>query len=96
MTTGDIVTMTTETAHEVLPRRGTAYSMAGKNTGLPANLLDPLHYPAEAICAGCGQMIRCEHSLSPARWVHQNRMPGEPPAAGTVDAGAGTIVSSLL
>jgi hypothetical protein len=62
--------------HEILPMRGTAYSMAGVNTGLPATLTRSWDYPVEAICAGCGQMIRCER-LVRCDWEHQGRMPGE-------------------
>lgn len=32
-------------------------------------------WPAEAICAGCGMMLRREAVSEP--WVHAGRMPGE-------------------
>ena len=68
----------TETEHAITPRLDTAYSMKGANTGLPANLLNPFHYPVEAVCEECGQMIRCEHFYSSdGGWEHLGRMPGE-------------------
>lgn len=66
--------------HEALPQRGTAYSTAGSNTGLPADLTFFWHYPVEALCT-CGEMIRCEQFLSigdQGEWVHTGRKPGDP------------------
>lgn len=69
--------------HEALPEPGTAYTVAGRRTGLPADIRNTLHYPVEATCSGCGQVIRCERMLSigpGAEWAHTGRMPGEGPA----------------
>jgi hypothetical protein len=68
--------------HETVPQPGSAYSMGGANTGLPADLRWSAHYPVEAICL-CGEMIRCERDLrlspgDPGDWVHLGRKPGEP------------------
>lgn len=68
------------TGHEAVPQRGTAYSVEGSNTGLPADLLSPFDYPVEALCR-CGEMIRCEQWLSiggRGEWVHTGRKPGDP------------------
>jgi hypothetical protein len=62
--------------HEASPAPFSAYSMDGPNTGRPANLASPRYYPAEALCGGCGAMIRAEHYGDP--WVHNGRMPGDP------------------
>jgi len=67
--------------HDIVPRPGTAYSVSGGNTGLPANLRNSGHYPAEAQCAGCGEMIRCEQWLpvsADGDWYHTGRRPGDP------------------
>lgn len=68
--------------HEVLPLPGSAYTTEGYNAGLSASLLNPLHYPVEAICGGgCGQVIRCEKFLPGAdggAFVHAGRMAGQP------------------
>ena len=67
--------------HEVLIVAGSAYSVAGPNTGLPANLRRPGDYPVEALCAvsGCGQVVRREKP-EPGHldWAHTGRMAGEP------------------
>ena len=66
---------------EIVPRKDTAYTVAGPNTGLPANLMNFAHYPVEAICTdgqgacGCGQVIRSESFY--AGWYHTGRKPGE-------------------
>jgi hypothetical protein len=63
--------------HAITPVKGSAYSMEGANTGLQANLLNPYHYPVEALCVECGHVIRCEHMHSATGgWVHI-RKPGE-------------------
>lgn len=70
------------TRHEALPRPGTAYTMRGPNTGLPADLRNLYHYPVEAVCS-CGEMIRCEYMLPlgpGADWKHLGRRPGEDPS----------------
>ncbi len=63
-------------AHEILPQPGTAYSTSGVNTGLPAELTNPVHYPIEALCQ-CNQVIRCERWFQ-APWTHTGRRPGDP------------------
>lgn len=63
--------------HNTEPRLDTLYSMEGQNTGLPANPLNPYHYPIETTCEACGQVVRSEHAYSANPWVHTGRMPGE-------------------
>lgn len=63
--------------HEILPREGTMYSL----DGLPADPPRTIHYPVEAICAGCGMVIRLGRRLAigpEGSWQHTGRMPGEP------------------
>lgn len=65
---------------EVLIRPDSAYTVGPRpNTGLRANLRNPEHYPVEAVCAGCGQVVRREkpEPLNPD-WHHTGRKPGEP------------------
>lgn len=64
--------------HELLIEPGTAYSVTGRNTGLPANLRFPWHYPVEAVCVMCGYVVRRE-KLDPAcpDWLHLDRRPGD-------------------
>lgn len=60
---------------------GSAYSAEGPNTGRPANLGWPSHYPMEALCAvkGCGQVVRRERmDAQQLDWEHTGRMPGDP------------------
>lgn len=66
--------------HEILIVRGSAYSTGtGSNTGHRANLGLPWHYPVEAHCAVCGQVVsREEMAVERTDWVHTGRMPGEP------------------
>jgi len=40
--------------------------------GTPADLLNPCDYPCEAICAECGQPVRCERWLR-GDWHHIQR-----------------------
>lgn len=58
-----------------VPLPGTAYSVGPSNAGLPATRAS--HYPAEGICDGCGQVIRCD-DVRQAGWTHTGRMPGDP------------------
>ena len=64
--------------HELLIKPGSAYSAAGRNTGLQANLRNPAHYPVEAQCRICGMVVRREEP-APGRldWPHTGRMPGD-------------------
>ena len=66
-------------AHGILIVAGSAYSMAGPNTGQEANLRKPGHYPVEAICSVCKGVVRREKP-APGQidWMHLDRMPGEP------------------
>lgn len=56
--------------HEVIPRRGTARSTAGPNAGQRADLRNALHFPVEAVCAGCGKRIGCDRWLH-GKWAHR-------------------------
>jgi hypothetical protein len=60
--------------HEVIPVKGTVVQARPGN--LPADLMSPGHYPVEATCEGCGQVVRSEHVH--AGWTHTGRKPGEP------------------
>jgi len=62
--------------HQAAPADFSAYSMDGPNTGCPANLDNPWHFPAEGICAECGAVIRANNPGG--EWVHTGRMPGDP------------------
>lgn len=67
--------------HKAEPRPGTVYSVAGRNTGLEADLSYQTHYPVEAFCAGCELVIRLEHMIAigpGGEWQHTGRKPGEP------------------
>lgn len=65
-------------AHEVAIVPGSAYSVTGRNSGRPANLLLPWDYPAEALCTACGQTVSCKE-LTGGRpdWKHAGRKAGE-------------------
>lgn len=70
--------------HEMVPQRGTAYSV---RTSLPARLTRQGDYPVEAFCA-CGRLIRCEYYMpigAGGEWRHLDRVPGEG-ASAPVDA----------
>lgn len=54
-------------AHEAAPEDFSAYSMAGPNTGRPANLANAWHFPAEGICSCCDGVIRAVRYGEP--WV---------------------------
>lgn len=62
--------------HEVLPVEGSVARTRPGFGGCPASLTNPRHYPVEAICQGCGEMVRSEHVH--AGWKHTGRKPGEP------------------
>ncbi len=64
------------TDHEIVPQQGTCFSAAGMNTGLPANLQNSLHYPVEALCDICGEVIEAVHFYRD--WTHTGRQPGDP------------------
>jgi hypothetical protein len=60
-------------------RPGSAYTVGARpNCGRPASLRNPEHYPVEAVCAGCGRVVRRE---APAPgvydWPHTGRKPGD-------------------
>lgn len=62
--------------HEAEPVSGTVYTVGPKrNSGQPANLLNPDHYPATALCR-CGEIIRIDR-LEQRGWVHTGRLPGD-------------------
>jgi hypothetical protein len=56
----------TTASHEIIPQRGSARLV---RDGEPASLLNPAHYPVEAVCAACGQQVRCDRWLR-ASWYH--------------------------
>ena len=64
--------------HELLIVPGSAYTMAGRNTGQPANLLNAFHYPVEALCRICGLPVRREKPDPACQdWMHLDRKAGE-------------------
>jgi hypothetical protein len=65
-------------AHETLIVPGSAYTVKGPNTGRPANLRNPAHYPAEAICQVCFEVVeRAEMEPGKLDWEHTGRKAGE-------------------
>ena len=42
--------------HAITPLYGSARQLGGAH----ANLMNPRHYPVEALCVECGQPVRCE------------------------------------
>ena len=54
--------------HAITPLAGSARRL----DGTPADLTRPLDYPVEAICAECGQPVRCERWLR-GDWHHIQR-----------------------
>ena len=62
--------------HAPVPRADTAYTMEGPRAGRLIDNRFTRSFPAEGICAGCGQMIRQESQAD--GWEHTGRMPGEP------------------
>ena len=57
--------------HEILPEPGTACQ--ARNPDQLADLRNPMHYPAIAVCLNCRQPVRCETWLL-GEWFHM----GEP------------------
>ena len=57
------------TSHEIIPEPGSARRV---RDGEPADLRNPHHYPAEAVCLTCGQPIRCERWFL-SEWRHIDR-----------------------
>jgi hypothetical protein len=66
--------------HTALIVEDSAYTVEGPNTGRPANLGWPGHYPMEAVCAVCGLVVRRE-KIDPGQldWTHTGRAAGDPP-----------------
>lgn len=64
---------------EMLIVPGSAYSAAGRYALRPANLRLEVCYPVEAICLGCGRVVRREKP-EPGRldWSHTGRKAGDP------------------
>lgn len=64
--------------HETLIVKGSAYTAAGPNTGRPANLRNPAHYPVTAVCQVCHGVVRRE-TMAPdvLDWSHTGRKAGE-------------------
>ncbi len=56
------------TGHDITPLEGSARRLDGQ----PADLTRPTHYPVEAICAECGQPVRCERWFL-SEWRHIDR-----------------------
>ena len=52
--------------HEIIPRPGSARRV---RNGEPADLRNPAHYPAEAVCMICDLPIRTERWLL-SEWRH--------------------------
>jgi hypothetical protein len=52
--------------HRITPLPGSACRV---RDGAPVDLLNPLDYPAEAICFACGQPVRIERYFFD-EWVH--------------------------
>jgi len=78
MTSGKPVPAPAGAAHETLIVPGSAYTVKGPNTGRPANLRNPAHYPAEAICQVCSQVVeRAEMDAGKLDWKHTGRKAGE-------------------
>jgi hypothetical protein len=59
-------------SHEILPQPGSARRV---RDGQPADLRNPAHYPAVAVCKVCGRRIRCERYYL-AEWRHIETEPG--------------------
>jgi hypothetical protein len=52
--------------HEIIPEPGSARRV---RDGEPADMLNPTHYPAIAVCLTCRQPIRCDGWLL-GEWYH--------------------------
>lgn len=61
---------------EAQPQDGYAWVASGAHTNRTARLNCPSDYPAEALCAGCGEVIRAEQP--DGGWHHTGRRPGDP------------------
>lgn len=62
------------TDHEITPLRASARRLGGAH----ADLMNPAHYPVEALCVQCGQPIRCERcviigAVSGENWIHLDK-----------------------
>jgi hypothetical protein len=67
-------------AHEMVIVPGSAYTVgANRDTDAPADLRNPEHYPVEAECTICHEMVRRDRP-QPGRidWTHTGRKPGDP------------------
>jgi hypothetical protein len=64
---------------EMLIVKDSAYSVEGRYAGRRADLRAEVCYPVEAICLGCGHVVRREKP-EPGRldWNHTGRRAGEP------------------
>ncbi len=75
MTTQGLRSASQTADHEILPVPDSCYRTgAGNAAGTPADLLNPLHYPVEAVCSGCGRGITCRVYMSGAdgsEWAHR-------------------------
>jgi hypothetical protein len=58
----------TSAGHAITPVEGSARQL----DGTPADLRNPYHYPAEAVCLECGQPVRIENWLT-GTWRHLER-----------------------
>lgn len=58
--------------HEIVPHKGTVYSVGPRNACMPAFLGNPLHYPVEAVCL-CGKRI--VRDTERGAWRHEERDP---------------------
>jgi hypothetical protein len=63
-------------SHKVTPVPGSVVKTKPGFRGAPADLMDPQHYPVEAIDVECGEIVHSEHIR--AGWTHTGRRPGEP------------------
>lgn len=79
-----------EQEHQPDPVPDSAYSVTGANTGRPANLLNPFHYPVRAICQ-CGGVILAEHLVSSSGWEHIGRLADEAAAVDTAASAADPV-----
>jgi len=66
--------------HKAVPQPGTLHSAgAGPNTGREADARREGHYPIEAHCVTCGEIIWLECLIDHGgEWQHTGRKPGDP------------------
>jgi hypothetical protein len=67
-------------ACKATPKPGTIYSAGPRRAGLPADAGEERHYPLEAMCAGCGEVIVLRQFLAigaDGEWQHAGRKTGE-------------------